>query len=144
MIAATAAISAAIVTAAFAAAGFWWFDGATTTRSSTGRERHSSARRNYFLVANLAAAIVACGPAVIAAMPKLRDRPVWVVVGGALACIVAADISQYSKAEVERIWLIFYPWLVPACVALARRRKAWILCQGLFAIALQAGLVSKW
>ncbi len=57
--------------------------------------------------------------------------------------IVASNVSQYSKGEVERIWLIFFPWLVPAAAVLTRRR-GWLVCQAAGALVLQAWLVSKW
>ena len=138
-----AAGGVALVIIAFRLAGFWWFDGLRTTRAfywgGTAHFRPAA----YFAVGNLGAALIAVGPAVVIGIGRLRDRRVWLVVGAAALCVVAADVSQYSKAEVERIWLLFYPWLVPATASL-RRRRPWLGAQAALAVGLQVALVSKW
>ena len=138
-----AAAGGAVVTLAFRLAGFWWFDGATTTKQFYWWGTAHFRPWHYFLIANLGAAVIAVGPATVVALGRLRDRRLWLIVGGALVCIVVADLSQYSKAEVERIWLIFYPWLIPAVAVLPRPRR-WLGAQAMFALALQTVLVSKW
>ena len=137
------AAGVATVVLAFRLAGFWWFDGLAVTRWFywTGTAHFRPA--GYFAVANLGAACIALGPAVIVGTSRLRDRRLWLVVGAGAACILAADVSQYSKAEVERIWLLFYPWLVPAAVAL-RRPRPWLGAQAALTIGLQVALVSQW
>jgi hypothetical protein len=65
------------------------------------------------------------------------------MVGAAMACIVAADVSQYSRGEVERIWLLFFPWLLPATATLEHPRR-WLALQGVLAVGLQLTLASKW
>ena len=80
-------------------------------------------------------------------MIRLRDRRVWLLVAGALLALTAAHLSQYSKAEVERIWLLFFPWIAVAggvLVAATARSAIWVGAQAATAIALQAALVSKW
>ena len=138
-----AAAGAFVVFGAFRLAGFWWFDGLRTTRAfywgGTAHFRPAA----YFAVGNLGAALIAVGPAVVVGISRLHDRRVWLVVGAAALCVVAADASQYSKAEVERIWLLFYPWLVPA-VASLRRPRRWLGAQAALAVGLQVALVSKW
>jgi methylthioxylose transferase len=138
-----AAVGAFAVLVAFRLAGFWWFDGLRVTRAfywgGTAHFRPAA----YFAVANLGAALIAIGPAVVAGMNRLRDRRAWLVVGAAALCIAAADASQYSKAEVERIWLLFYPWLVAAVVSLPHPRR-WLGAQAALAVGLQVALVSKW
>ena len=140
-VAATAGLLA--VVGAFRLAGFWWLDGWRTTRAfywgGTAHFRPAA----YFAVANIGAALIAIGPATVVALSRLVNARVWVVVGAAALCIAAADASQYSKAEVERIWLLFYPWLLPATVALGLRRR-WLAAQALLALGLQVALVSKW
>jgi methylthioxylose transferase len=136
-------VAAVAVAGAFKLAGFWWFDGAHATQKLYwwGTAQFRPAR--YFAVANIGTSAIALGPAVVFGIGRLRDRRVWLVVGGALACIVAANASQYSKAEVERIWLLFFPWLVPA-VASLRRVRPWLAAQAVLAVGLQIALVSKW
>jgi methylthioxylose transferase len=136
-------LGAVAVVVAWRLGGFWWFDGAHATQKLYwwGTAQFRPAR--YFAVANIGTAAIAIGPAVVFGVGRLRDRRVWLLVGGALACIVAANASQYSKAEVERIWLLFFPWLVPA-VASLRRVRPWLAVQAALAIGLQFALVSKW
>ena len=42
----------------------------------------------------------------------------WLIVGAAVAALVASHLSQYTKAEVERIWLLFYPWIAVAAASM--------------------------
>ncbi len=66
-----------------------------------------------------------------------------VFVLGAVICVLTADFSQYSKGEVERIWLPFMPWLtIPAGVLI--RHRFWLLLHASNAIVLQVMLISKW
>jgi methylthioxylose transferase len=145
-----AAVSAgAVVTVAFAVAGFWWFAGAAETRLQYWAGTAQFRPWSYFAIANLAVALVALGPLTFAGAAQLRDRRIWLLVGGSLAALVVSHVSQYSKAEVERIWLLFYPWIAVAGAALVtvsnrRRTVVWLGAQAGCAIVLQAALVSKW
>jgi len=144
-----ALIVGAAVTAAFAVAGFWWFAGAAETRLQYWAGTAQFRTWTYFAVANLAVALIALGPATFGGLLRLRDRRVWVLVGGALMAMAAAHLSQYSRGEVERIWLLFYPWIAVAGGALmgasTRARAAvWVGVQAVGTIVLQAALVSKW
>ncbi len=141
--AAAAVIAALVVTTGFALNGFWWFDGANTTRQFYWWGTAQFRPGEYFVIGNLGAALIAVGPAVIVALARLRSRAMWALVGSALLCVIASDLSQYSKAEVERIWLLFLPWLVP-CVVVLRRRTIWLTVQAATTIILQTWLVSKW
>jgi hypothetical protein len=131
----------AVVTAAFAAAGFWWLDGLERARElyRAGIAPH----RPYttFLLVSLAAFAVALGPAAAAGLAHLRDRGLWVLVGGALACVVMADLTGLSKGETERIWLPFVPWVLLACAGLSR---GWLAVQVATCLVLQATIVSPW
>jgi methylthioxylose transferase len=149
-LAATAAIGGiSAVVVGFAVAGFWWPAGAAATKAQywTGTAQHRT--WTYFAVANLAITAIAVGPATWAGVTRLADRRVIALVGGAAAALLAAQLSQYSRGEVERIWLLFFPWLALAgagvIVTAARRRAAcWVGAQATVAIVLQAALVSKW
>ena len=44
--------------------------------------------------------------------------------------MVLADLSGMSKAEVERIWLPFLPWILLATAALPRRRGLLVAAMG--------------
>ena len=41
--------------------------------------------------------------------------------GAGVAMVLLADLSQMSKAEVERIWLPFVPWVLVSCALLPER-----------------------
>jgi hypothetical protein len=141
-----AAIAVSSVFVMFAVAGFWWFDGlaATRTRYFAG----VASRRPYlqFLLVNLACFAIALGPVLAVALARLRDRRVWLLVGGSLVAVAGAGISGMSKGEVERIWLPFAMWVLPAAVAigLGRRRSQWLAVQVVFTIVLQTLVRSPW
>jgi hypothetical protein len=131
---------------AFALAGFWWLDGLAATH---GRYVAGVAsRRPYwpFLLANLACLGIALGPALPVALARLRDRRLWWLVGGALAAIGIAALTGLSKGEVERIWLPFTVWLLPAGAALAagRRGAGWLGAQVVFTVFVQTLVRSPW
>ena len=139
-------IPIAVVFGVFAAAGFWWFAGLRATRveylESVARVRPAW----LFVWANLAAFAVAVGPAVWVGLARLRDRRLWLLVGGAAIAVALADLSLLSKGEVERIWLPFAPWIVLAVAALGarRERRSWLGVQAAFAVVIQLWVASPW
>lgn len=140
---AIAATGLVVVVAGFGLAGFWWFDGAAVTRSFYWGGTAQFRPAGYFAIANLGATLIAIGPAAVFGISRLTDRRAWLIVAAGALGLLAADASQYSKAEVERIWLLFYPWLMTGAVALAHPR-CWMTAQSALAIGLQLMLVSKW
>ena len=138
-----AAAGVAIVLGAFAAARFNWFDGLAATRAEylAGVSR----RRPYadFLLISLGAFALAAGPVVAAGLARLRDRGGWLLAGGALVALAAADLSGMSKGETERIWLYLVPWLLVATVAL-RGSRGWLAAQVGLALTLQLTVRSPW
>ena len=132
-----------LVFAGFLALRFNWFDGLAATREQylAGVSR----RRPYaeFLVISLAAFALAIGPAAVAGLARLRDRGVWLLAGGTLLALAAADLSGMSKGETERIWLHLVPWLLVATAALTRTR-AWLAVQIGLALLLQLAVSSPW
>ncbi len=157
--AAAAVAAAGAVTAAWAVAGFWWFEGAAETKLQYWAGTAQFRPLAYFALANLAASLIAIGPAGFGGLVRLwtqRRRPpaIAMLACGALLALMASHLSQYSRAEVERIWLLFFPWLALAGATLidrpdagpAVRRRATIsvTVQVALAVVLQAALVSKW
>ncbi len=143
------AVGAGAVVLGFAAAGFSWFAGAAATRTEYWEGTAQFRTWTYFGVANIAVALIALGPASLAGLQRLRDRRVGALVVGGVLGLLAAHASQYTRGEVERIWLLFFPWIAVAGGAVvastARTRTAWwVGAQAATAILLQAALVSKW
>ncbi len=144
-----AVVGGSTVVFGFLLAGFWWIDGARQTRTQYWLGTAQFRDWGYFKYANIAVLLVAIGPAAIVGLMRLRDRRMWLLTGGALAAVAASHFSQYTRGEVERIWLLFFPWLVIAAGSLAARaarRSAtvWVGVQAACAVCLQAALVSKW
>jgi hypothetical protein len=79
---------------------------------------------------------------------RARDRSLRVVTGlsgAALVSVVLATASQMSKAEVERIWLPFVPWLLLSCAALPQRwHRPALVAQAVFALVVQHLLFTGW
>ncbi|MCU0268998.1 MAG: hypothetical protein MUF83_10150 [Acidimicrobiales bacterium] len=126
--------------------GFWWPAGLAATRHEYDilpLERPFS----FFVVANLAAWGLALGPATAVALARLRDRRLWLLVGGGVAAAVAADLSGLSNGEVERIWLPFTLWVLPAGAVLAVRAwpaRAWLALQAATAVVIVATVRTEW
>ncbi len=167
----TTAIGGLAVVIVFAAFHFWWFDGLATTRIFYWKGTAKFRPWGYFFVANIANVVIASGPAVIAGLGimvggglrqaragfsqaraglrsllRTADRS-WLMPFGAVIAMVAANVSQLSKGETERIWLPFFVFLVPASSALSRAlwsRRFWVAVQVVTALVLQTGLLSKW
>ena len=106
--------------------------------------------------ANLAALAFGAGPLAFAGLAHVGSRVrsyvrepaaravVWLAGAGA-AMVVVADLSQMSKAEVERIWLPFAPWLLLSCALLPERwRRRGLVLQLALALVVQHLLFTGW
>ena len=142
-VAGLAGVGALVVTGAFRAAGFWWFDGLNTTKDFYRWGTSQFRPQNYFIVANVAVLLIALGPAFIAGLTTAGKSRLWVLVGAAMVAVVVANVSGYSKAETERIWLIFMPFLMTAA-ATVRHPRLWLSLQLVLAVTLQVWLRTKW
>jgi hypothetical protein len=144
LVAATVA-AAGTLTLVGLATGFWWLAGLAATRAAY-RVGYASNRPGWvFVVLNVCALAVALGPAAAPALRRLRPDGVALLAGGALAGLALADLSLLSKAEVERIWLPWVPWVLVATAALPlARRRRWLAAQAATGIALQLALRSTW
>ena len=133
--------------------GFWWFDGLAELKKQYWNGTAKFRPWTYFTLSNAAVLLIAVGPAVLAGIVRLRERTIWLLVGSVLVAAAVATASQYSKGEVERIWLLFFPWIMLAAAPLAEqsittpsalRLRVWLTAQATAAILLQAALLSKW
>jgi hypothetical protein len=140
-----AGLGAVPVFAAFWVGGFSWLDGLAATRVEYAESVARFRPYAYFLVANLAAFALVLGPAGVAGLARLRRRSTWVLVGGALVAVALADLSGMSKAEVERIWLPFVPWVLLATSALPRgAARGWLGANVGTALALEVAVTQPW
>nr|WP_310315242.1 hypothetical protein [Saccharothrix longispora] len=133
-----AVAGALAVVAVFAALGFWWLDGYHLVVDRYHQGIASSRSYGYWVWANLAAAVLACGLAPFAARWR---GPACALAGAALVMVLLADASGLSKAEVERIWLPFTVWLV---VLVPDRRRPWLAVQAVTALAVNHLLLTNW
>lgn len=142
-------IGGLIVLFTFRVFGFWWFEGVAITKREYLEGSAQFRDWNYFKVGNIGAALIAIGPATVVGLASLRHRRLWWIVAAAGGALLISHFSQYTKAEVERIWLPYYPWLIVAGAGAWVFGRRWIVTtaialQALFAIVLQAALVTKW
>ena len=140
----------AAVVAAFTLAGFWWLDGyhLVTVRYYQGVA--SVRPYAYWIWADLALVAVCAGPAAAVLLRRAtvepgRLRPAVLLPAAALLAIVAADLSGYSKAEVERIWLPFAAWLMAGAALLPPPgRRFWLAVQAGIALLVNHLLLTTW
>ncbi len=153
-----AAVAALGPVLAFAAAGFAWWEAypVLVDRYWDGLAKDRPAA--YWTWGNLGALLVSAGPLLGAGLGGLREgrrrlgerdpeavRAVVWLVAAAATTIVLADLSQMSKAEVERIWLPFVPWLTLSLALLPRRwRRPGLALQVLTALLVQHLLYTTW
>jgi len=111
---------------------------------------------SYWLWGDLAALAFSAGPLAFAGVAHLAagargyldDAGTRVVVwlaGAGVAMVLLADASQMSRAEVERIWLPFSPWLILSCALLPERwRRRGLVLQLVLALVIQHLLFTGW
>ncbi len=155
-IALLAVLGAAAVVAAFALAGFWWLDGYHLVVERYYQGIATLRPYSYWVWADIACVLIAVGPAVIAgtrragaaflAEPKRSFvAPITLIVLAAFLAIAFADISGLSKAEVERIWLPFEVWLLPAVALLpSPGRRWWLAAQAVTALMVNHLVLTSW
>ncbi|MCX6401627.1 MAG: hypothetical protein NTX33_17075 [Propionibacteriales bacterium] len=143
-------LSAWLVVLAFVAGGFTWWEALSPLRQRYWEGIAADRPGTYWWWGNLGALFLSGGLAMGASIGAgLRswgsDRVAALLVGGALLAIVLADASMMSKAEVERIWLPFMPWLTVGTALLPRSWTRWVLAlQVATALLVQHLLDTTW
>jgi hypothetical protein len=140
---------AAAVVIAFTAAGFWWLDGYHLVVQRYYQGLASQRPYLYWVWADLAVLTASAGPAAAAI---LRRAATARTVGAdcllplaAAVAVLAADLSGYSKAEVERIWLPFAIWFCAGAAPLpAAGRRPWLAVQAATALIVNHLLLTTW
>jgi hypothetical protein len=158
-----AVVSALAVVLAFAVAGFSWWEAYPILHTRYWAGIAQSRPAEYWLWGDIAALCFSAGPVLgvsIALMirriraansacdnrlPEASERVVAMLTGAAVLCVLAADVSLMSKAETERIWLPFVPWLlVGTALVPSRWRQPLLVGQVVLAIVVQSLLFTRW
>jgi hypothetical protein len=152
-----AVLSASAVVIAFALAGFAWWEAFPVLRERYYDGIASRRPTIYWIWGNVAALCFSAGPMAGSAVAvtlgrgrRLREvleaeRPLVLLAGAAVISLALADASGMSKAEVERIWLPFVPWLLVGCALLPQRWQRWgLLVQAGVALVVQHLLFTGW
>ncbi len=147
-----AVVAALAVVAVFAVAGFWWFDGYQLVQQRYWQGIANVRPFQYWGWANFASVVCAIGLGSAAGVARAFDREavrsrngLVLLVLGALAAIVMADLSMLSKAETERIWLPFEVWLTAAPALLpVRSHRWWLGANVIGALLLNTFILTNW
>jgi methylthioxylose transferase len=152
-----AAASALTVVVAFAAAGFAWWDAYPVLAARYWDGIAAIRPYGYWVWGNLGALAISAGPIVgssiaVAAVTitgyrraSIGHRVVVALTLAATFAIVLADLSGMSKAEVERIWLPFMPWMLVGTALLpARWRRGGLAVQIAVALVVQHLFFTRW
>ena len=152
-----AVATALAVVLTFAAGGFVWWEAYPVLVDRYWAGVASNRPFAYWVWGNLAALSFSAGPLAGAgaalALTRLRslrssftgERVIIALTVAAIVTILAADLSSMSKAEVERIWLPFVPWLLVGSALLSHRWRRWGLAgQVVFALVVQHLLFTGW
>lgn len=145
-----AVVAALAVAVAFGLAGFSWWDALPVLRERYYDGIASTRPAAYWLWGDLAALCFSGGPvvgaSVAAAVAHRRTaRPVVLLTLAAAIAVALADVSLLSRAETERIWLPFVPWLLLGTAALDDRwRRRALAGQVALALAIQTLLFTRW
>jgi methylthioxylose transferase len=147
-----ATLAAVAVVLAFYVYGFAWWEAFPELRQRYWDGVASNRPPEYWMWGNLAALAFSAGPVMYAGVAHLTavkieqsTRVVRWLAGAGVAMILAADLSQMSRAEVERIWLPFVPWLLVSCALLPERWRRWgLIGQIVAALVTQHLLWTDW
>ncbi len=146
-----AAGAALAVVVGFAAAGFSLWEAYPVLRDRYYDGIAQDRPQAYWWYGDLAALVVCAGPLLL---PGLAVAATWtyrtarvplLLVGATVLVVAAADASAMSKAEVERIWLPFVPWLTVSFALLPQGWRRWGLgVQVLAALVVQHLFYTAW
>ncbi|MBT2483748.1 MULTISPECIES: hypothetical protein [unclassified Microbacterium] len=154
-----AAASALGVVLLFAVNGFSWWEAFPVLQERYWDGVASRRPPQYWLWGNLAAFAVSAGPAIGASIAavgsgmvgarsearRTRNRVVLLLAAAGWLMVLAADLSNMSRAEVERIWLPFVPWATLGLALFGPSTRRWLLgVQIVFAIVVQSLLHTGW
>ena len=156
-----AVLAALVPVLVMAALGFAWWEAYPVLVERYHDGIASERPASYWAWGNLAALAYSAGPLLgaglaragrLAAVRDTRelvqrsgDRVLLLLFGAATTIVVLAELSGMSKAEVERIWLPFIPWLTLSMALLpARWRSTGLALQLVAALLVQHLLYTSW
>jgi hypothetical protein len=150
-----AAAAALAVVLAFAAAGFAWWEAYPVLRERYYDGVAHDRPQDYWWYGDLAALVVSAGPlllsglgagvATAASAARRAARVPLLLAGSAALAVAVADASGMSRAEVERIWLPFVPWLTISLALLPEGWRRWGLgLQVVAALLVQHLFYTAW
>ncbi len=145
-----AAAAALLVALLMAAGGFAWWEALPVLRERYWDGIATDRPASYWWWGNLAALVISAGPVVGASLgaawaSRRTERVPVLLVGAAVTAVALADLSGMSKAEVERIWLPFVPWLMLGAAMLPRSwRQPALALQVVAALLVQHLLYTSW
>ena len=146
-----AGLAALAVVLVFAGLGFAWWEAYPVLHDRYWDGLAKTRPQSYWVWGNLAALLVSGGPllgaglAVAVRRQTGGARTVAVLAGAAALTIAIADLSRMSKAEVERIWLPFVPWLTVSLALLPGGWRRWGLAlQVVTALVVEHVLYTSW
>jgi hypothetical protein len=110
--------------AVFALGGFTWPNGLSAAQADFSLRVGPERSWALWAALDLLLLLIACGPAALRALRRVRTTPGWPFLVGAGLAVLFAVASGLSRGEVERSWLPFFPFLLVPAVAPARRPAA--------------------
>jgi hypothetical protein len=152
------ALAAALaVVLVFAVGGFPWWEAYPVLVERYWAGLASDRPFAYWVWGNPAALAMSAGPvlgaSLVLAGGRLRAvadraggvRVVVLLTAAAALTVLIADLSMMSKAEVERIWLPFVPWLLLGTALLPERaRRPALAVQVVAALVIQHLFATRW
>ncbi|MGZ4488270.1 MAG: hypothetical protein ACXVW1_10100 [Nocardioides sp.] len=146
-----AAVAALVVVLVFALGGFRLWEAYPVLRARYYAGIAAVRPSSYWTWGDLAALGVCAGPVLGAGLGRLvglgreAGREVRWLAGAAVASVLLADATLMSKAEVERIWLPFVPWLLLSTALLPDRwRRPTLGLQLVAALLLEHLCYTSW
>jgi len=151
-----AAVAALAVVLAFAVSGFAWWEAYPVLHDRYWDGIAADRPLSYWWWGNLALFTIIAGPllfsGVLSVAATARDaarrrasRVVLLLAAAGVLVVAAADASGMSKAEVERIWVPFVPWVTLAYVFLPPRwQRLGLGLQVLTALVVQHLFYTAW
>ncbi len=148
------ALTSLAVVLAYVPFGFRWWEAYPVLKDRYWDGLASDRPGLYWTWADLGSFLYSGGPllgAGVAVLVWLVVRRKWVqrevllLAGAGVLMVVLATSSQMSRAEVERIWLPFVPWVTISLALLPERWRRWGLAgQVVAAILVEHLLLTSW